>query len=184
MPSNQQKLIEKAKFTYSTLIKAFEKQTKTVEDQGKKQVDSLKPSLKPKEMKLEETKPIDYDDYYINSNHRNTRQIKKIGFNNLTYIFKGKTAPTNFIGFKDPLYIFKSIYSGNIALEDVKKDQEKLEAELGRIKQGDPKNKSKEQFKVINNVINLYESREKVLQMFNNYPREKSRRIYESKQGK
>ena len=36
----------------------------------------------------------------------------------------------------------------------------------------------------MNNVINLYESREKVVQVFNNYPRGKSRRIYESRQGK
>ena len=64
--------------------------------------------------------------------------------------------------------------SGDIALEDVEKNQGKLKAELGRIKQGDPKDKSKDQIEVINNVINLYESREKVVQMFNNYPREKS----------
>ena len=35
-PSNQKKIIEQAKFTYSPLGKAFEKQTKTIEDQGKK----------------------------------------------------------------------------------------------------------------------------------------------------
>ena len=50
--------------------------------------------------------------------------------------------------------------------------------------QGGPKDKSKEQFEAINNVINLYESREKVVQMFNNHPRERSRHIYESRQGK
>ena len=68
LPFNQQQIIEHAKFTYSPLGKAFEKQTKTIEDQGKKQVDALKSleSLKPKEVKSEETKPIDYDDYYIN----------------------------------------------------------------------------------------------------------------------
>ena len=33
--SNQQQVIEQAKFTYSPLGKAFEKQTKTIEDQGK-----------------------------------------------------------------------------------------------------------------------------------------------------
>ena len=51
LPSNQQQIIEQAKFTYSPLAKAFEKQTKTIEDQGKKQVDALKSfeSLKPKE---------------------------------------------------------------------------------------------------------------------------------------
>ena len=41
LPSNQQQIIEQARFTYSPLGKAFEKQIKTVEDQGKKQVDVL-----------------------------------------------------------------------------------------------------------------------------------------------
>ena len=41
LPSNQQKIIEQAKFTYSTLGKAFEKQIKPIEYQGKKQVDVL-----------------------------------------------------------------------------------------------------------------------------------------------
>ena len=36
LPSNQQQINEQAKFTYSPLGKAFEKQTKTIEDQGKK----------------------------------------------------------------------------------------------------------------------------------------------------
>ena len=38
LPSNQQQIIEQAKFTYSPLQKASEKQTKTIEDQGQKQV--------------------------------------------------------------------------------------------------------------------------------------------------
>ena len=36
LPSNQQQIIEQAKFTYSPLGKAFEKETKRIEDQGKK----------------------------------------------------------------------------------------------------------------------------------------------------
>ena len=36
LPSNQKQMIEQAKFTYSLLGKAFGKQTKTIEDQGKK----------------------------------------------------------------------------------------------------------------------------------------------------
>ena len=35
-PSNQQQIIEQAKFTYSPLGKAFEKQIKTIKDQGEK----------------------------------------------------------------------------------------------------------------------------------------------------
>ena len=41
LPSNQQQIIEQAKFTYSPLGKAFEKQIKTIEDQGEKQVKTL-----------------------------------------------------------------------------------------------------------------------------------------------
>ena len=41
LPSNQQKKIEQAKFTYSPLGKAFEKQVKTIEDQGEKQIKAI-----------------------------------------------------------------------------------------------------------------------------------------------
>ena len=46
LPSNQKQIIEQAKFTYSHLGKAFEKQIKAI-DQGKKQVVDLQ-NLKPK----------------------------------------------------------------------------------------------------------------------------------------
>ena len=48
LPSNQQKIIEQEKFTYSPLGKGFEKQIKTIEDQGEKHVKDLE-DLKPKE---------------------------------------------------------------------------------------------------------------------------------------
>ena len=41
IPPDQSRILEQAKFTYSTLDKAFEKQIKTIEEQGKKQVESL-----------------------------------------------------------------------------------------------------------------------------------------------
>ena len=41
LPSNQQQIIEEAKFTYSPLGKGFEKQIKTIEDQGEKQIKAI-----------------------------------------------------------------------------------------------------------------------------------------------
>ena len=41
LPSNQQQIIEKAKFTYSPLGKPFEKQIKTIEDQGEKEIKAI-----------------------------------------------------------------------------------------------------------------------------------------------
>ena len=42
LTSNQEQMIQQAKFTYFPLGKAFEKQIKTIEDQGGKQIDALK----------------------------------------------------------------------------------------------------------------------------------------------
>ena len=41
LASNQQRIIEQAKFTYSALGNAFEKQTKTIEDQEEKQIKAI-----------------------------------------------------------------------------------------------------------------------------------------------
>ena len=38
LSSNQQQIVEQAKFTYSPLGEAFEKQTKTIKDQGEKEI--------------------------------------------------------------------------------------------------------------------------------------------------
>ena len=40
---HQSRIIEQANFTYSPLSKAFEKQIKAIKEQGKKQVEALKP---------------------------------------------------------------------------------------------------------------------------------------------
>ena len=110
LPSNQQQIIEQAKFTYSPLGKAFEKQIKTIEDQGKKQVDALE-NLKPKE----QTKAImyyddDYDDElleqkkesYIKLLDKKLNEIqelsKKIDYKNLNVNFAAKSSGSiNFI---------------------------------------------------------------------------------------
>ena len=49
VPSNQEQIIEQAKFSYYPLGKAFEKQTKAIEDQGQKQVEALN-ILKPNKL--------------------------------------------------------------------------------------------------------------------------------------
>ena len=46
LPSNQQQIVEQAKFTYSPSGKAFQKQTKTIEDQGTNQIIAIKESGK------------------------------------------------------------------------------------------------------------------------------------------
>ena len=104
LPSNQQQIIDQAKFTYSPLGKAFEKQIKTIEDQGKKQVDALE-SLKPKE----ETKPT--EDKSNNKSrsavifneliNKRTDLMKKlydsVDYNNLKFEYVGPTNDVSFL---------------------------------------------------------------------------------------
>ena len=58
LPSNQQQIIEQAKFTYSPLGKAFEKQIKTIENQEQEQIEALKTFKSDNEkLKMDEVIP-------------------------------------------------------------------------------------------------------------------------------
>ena len=52
LPSNQRQIIEQTKFTYSPLGKALEKQTKTIKDQGKKQIKKHEKSMRNNTLNL------------------------------------------------------------------------------------------------------------------------------------
>ena len=111
LPSNQQQIIEQGKFTYSPLGKAFEKQIKTIEDQGKKQVDALE-NLKPKaiESGFNDNKPIITKEIYNKILEERMDKIlemsKEIDYSNLVYHFKGATRPINFAIFGGPMYTY------------------------------------------------------------------------------
>ena len=78
LPSNQQQIIEQAKFTYSLFGKAFEKQIKTIEDQGKKQVEALE-KLKSKEQKksIEGIFPEGYESAEIKNEINKIKEYEK-----------------------------------------------------------------------------------------------------------
>ena len=129
LPSNQQQIIEQAKFTYSPLGKAFEKQTKAIEDQGKKQIDALADlkEIKPIKAKPRETKPGEFSDYFLNKLAIIRRSFEPVNFYDLTYKFKDSSIPSlKCIDIKGPNAAFKDIHDGNIILEDVEKEQKNL----------------------------------------------------------
>ena len=108
LPSNQQQIIEQAKFPYSPLGKALDKQIKTIENQGKKQIDALE-SLKPKE----ETKPIDDKsnnqsratiifNELINKRKDLMKELyDSVDYNNLKFEYIGPTNDVSFYKYKD-----------------------------------------------------------------------------------
>ena len=73
LPSNQQQIIKQAKFAYSPLGKALEKQVKTIEDQGKKQVKAIQDN--------KQLVNINKDDYKDKQLHSREREIFKDIYN-------------------------------------------------------------------------------------------------------
>ena len=111
LPSNQQQIIEQAKFTYSPFGKTFEKQIKAIEDQGEKQVEALK-DLKDHQKQLAN----DYEDklsilkereMFKNIYNKRFDKIKelkeKIDDNNLVFTTISTWNKTDFIKKDDPL---------------------------------------------------------------------------------
>ena len=168
--SNQQQIIEQTKFTYSPLGKAFEKQIKTIEDQGQKQVDALK-DLKPKE----QTKPIEHK-----SNNQSKAAIifnepinerKKImselydsvDYNNLKFEHIGPTKDVSFYEYRNSKKLFNAIRTFQIKFGDAKTKQAEFLSKLNNIKIG---NKTIEQIETINNLVKFYNSSEEVINFF------------------
>ena len=57
LPCNQQQILEQGTFTYSPLGKAFKKQIKAINDQGKKQVDALNTLRSNNQLTIEDVIP-------------------------------------------------------------------------------------------------------------------------------
>ena len=97
---NQQQIIERARFTYSPSGKAFEKQIKTIEDQGQKQIDALK-VLESKAIDSESNKPVITQNFYDKILEEGMDEIlklsDKIDFDNLICNFKGPTSSIIFV---------------------------------------------------------------------------------------
>ena len=62
------------------------------------------------------------------------------------------------------------------------KKKKKIKREYGQIKLGNPDHKSDKQLYTIKSVKNLYDSRQKIIDLFNSSSKIRSEAIYESKQ--
>ena len=126
LPSNQHQIIEQAKSTYSSLGKAFEKQLKTIEDQGQKQVEALNTLKSNNQLTIEDVIPKN-----VLSNDEAKKELDKIKeieknvdrekliyeTNDYTYSFKNFQTIKTFGG---------DIYEGKITIEEANEYQNNL----------------------------------------------------------
>ena len=104
---------------------------------------------------------------------------RQIDLNNLTYYLRVKSiSPINFIGFKAALYLYRDIFSADIELAKAEEDRKKLKSELVEITRANPKERSKDKIEAIENIKNLYNSRLKIIKLFNDYTKIRSKAKY------
>ena len=127
LPSNQQQIIQQAKFSYSPLGKAIEKQIKTIKDQGKKQVVALE-SLKAPGKKLTSIKDFipteNLNPEIINEIKRIEEIEKNVDRNKMNY--KGTNKTYDFRNFKTIRAFGNEIRNNIISLDTANIEQTNL----------------------------------------------------------
>ena len=170
LPSNQQQIIQQAKFTYSPLGKAFGKQIKTIEDQGKKQVKAIqdkqiinKDDYKDK-LLVSKVREI-FKDIYNKSLDKIEELNNSIDYNNLEYAAYRSKKIYDFSKLVDPLTLLDEIKKSKISLEQAKNNQNYLEY-LNTIRKG---NKNDEQRKTLANINVLFNARDSAIKFNEDY---------------
>ena len=169
LPSNQQQIIQQAKFNYSPLGKALEKQRKTIKDQGEKQVVALE-SLKDSDKKLPAINnfiPMEnLNPEIINEITRIEEIEKKVDRSRMVY--KGTNKTYDFRNFKTIRAFGNEIRNNIISLDTANIEQANLLSYINdfmKIKPRDPE-KKKLKFDVFNSVSSLVQGREMILTAF------------------
>ena len=117
--------MKQAKFAYSLLGNAFEKQTKTIEDQGEKQIDTIT------------NRKDNYKEIFEKLAKERFDEIKEltneISHDDLMYYFKGNTATKRFNDFNNGIELSKRIESGEMKLEEAKILQNVFKSNLNKM---------------------------------------------------
>ena len=175
LPSNQQQITQQAKFAYSPLGKALEKQIKTIEDHGKKQVKAIQDNKQVVNI----NKDGDYKDKLLLSKERkifkdiyNKRLDKieelsnKIDYNDLNYVVVGTGDKYSFDDLDDPLSLLSNIKKGEISMKKAIDQQYNFRKYINLIRIG---NKSDNQKTTLANINVFYNARDNAIQFIRDY---------------
>ena len=173
LPSSNQQIIEQARFIYSPLGKAFDKQIKTIEDQGKKQFDALN-TLKSDNNKELEIKNEDIIPKSAFASDEAIEELNKILRIEKDVVREKLVQDTgkytyDFRTFNTIRTFGEDIYDGKITLEEADEDQTDLADKINEFtKEERPKNYDKKQEKkiVTKNLRHFLNAREMVLNGF------------------
>ena len=120
LASTQRQIIDQTKFTYSPLVKAFDKQIKTIENEGKKQVHDLNTLKYDNKITIKKYSYDSNDTPFISKPKEMFNELvderlekitdfdEKVNNDDLIYRCKGKFADTKFEEFDNVLGIINS----------------------------------------------------------------------------
>ena len=177
LPSNQEQIIEQAKFTCSLLGKALEKQIKTIDDQGEKQIKAIHNQGRFKTIKKYASD--DEDSPWISKQKEIFNELadkrlneineldKKVNLDDLIYRYKGNTRNNKFNKYDNALDLINKIRNGKIKLADAKNNQNEFKMYLGEIKKD--QKILKEQKNTVYNIELLYKARKEDIKFFDDY---------------
>ena len=173
LPSNQQQIIQQAKFNYSPLGKAIEKQRKTIEDQGEKQVKAIQ------DKQIVNINKDDYKDKLLLAKEReifkdicNKRLDKiekmnnEIDYDDLDYVVLSSDMEYKFFVEKDPISLLNAIKKGEMSLEEAKNRRKDYLKYLNIIRKG---NKNYMQKRTISNIENHFNARNSAIKFIKDY---------------
>ena len=169
LPSNQQQIIQQAKFNYSPLGKAIEKQIKAIKDQEEKQVVALE-SLKVPDKKLPPIKdfiPMENLNPEIINEIKKIEEIeKKVDRNKMVY--KGTNKTYGFGNFKTIRTFGSEIRNNVISLDTANMEQANLLSYISDFMKTKPRDPEKRKLRadVLNRVTGLVNGREMLLTAF------------------
>ena len=170
LPSDQQQIIEQTKFTYSLLGKAFEKQIKTIEDQGQKQVEASNTFKSDNEkLTIEDVIPKNAlkNDEAIKELNK-IKEIEKTVYRE-KLVYRASEYTHNFRNFRTVKTFGRNIYEGNITLDEANTDQDNLLRDIRNFNSRTrPQNDMKIQEKkiVLKSLYKFFEGKEMILDGF------------------
>ena len=126
LPSNQQQITEQGKFTSSHLGKAFEKLIKTIEDQGEKQVKSLKDlNLKDQSKSIEGIFPKGNETNEIKDELSKIKRYENKAIRDHLFYDLSKK-PFDFRTFKTIRSLGDDIYNKRVNIDEADQEQSNL----------------------------------------------------------
>ena len=133
LPLNQRQIIEQAKFIYSPLGKASEKQTQTIEDQGEKQITAIQDNKKQLTNTQEVTIKNIIPENILSDEAK--KEIDKISEIEKTVereklVYRAREYTYSFQNFRTIRTFGRDIYNGEITLKEADEDQSSLLNEI------------------------------------------------------